>query len=116
MGILTSSGSFARVNGPVVLLIYYNYGNYALTGTILGTVILAYILIIAAYKRLVPCKIPVVSNGKIDNTDKNGDIPENSLKFAAESVRPLSEDMYEATYWKQNEKRSEALENHVSSD
>ena len=64
MGILTSSGSLARVMGPLVVsYVYEGYGLYATYGLILGTMIVSLVLTVAFYRRLVPFKMPDTPDG-----------------------------------------------------
>merc|ERR1712150_197638 len=58
MGLLMSSGSGARVLGPIlVTYIYEELGLYVTTGFVVATLLLALVLNLAAYKYMVPMKM-----------------------------------------------------------
>ncbi len=58
MGILSAFGSFSRVLGPVfVSYIYTNFGTYPTIGFMAGSLVLALLLTVSVYKRLVPMEI-----------------------------------------------------------
>ena len=55
MGLLSGSGSLARVSGPVFVgWIYREYGTYWTMGLPLVGLVIGLILMLFAYKRLVP--------------------------------------------------------------
>ena len=58
MGVLTSSGSFARFTGPIfVTSIYNNYGPSVTFSVVVGSMTLALITSALFYRRLVPLKV-----------------------------------------------------------
>ena len=55
MGLLTMSGSFARVLGPIFLVwIYSSYGTIAAFYLIAGLQAVSIVLLVITYKKLVP--------------------------------------------------------------
>ena len=55
MGILTAAGSLARICGPVfVSEIYKEFGTYWTYGTTAGSFVLAAVVTLITYKRLIP--------------------------------------------------------------
>ena len=55
MGLLSASGSLARVSGPVFVgWIYREYGTYLTMGLSLIGLVLGFVLMLFTYKRLVP--------------------------------------------------------------
>ena len=55
MGLLTTSGSLARVVGPVfVSFIYQEYGTWLLFGLVAASLGASFIITILAYRELVP--------------------------------------------------------------
>jgi ceroid-lipofuscinosis MFS transporter 7 len=62
MGLLTTSGSLARVIGPVfVSFIYQEYGTWLLFGIVAASLGLSFVITTLAYRQLVP----------FDQMDKN---------------------------------------------
>ena len=60
MGILTTSGSVARVVGPVfVSFIYEKYGTWLLFGLVALSLGLSFIVTVLAYRQLVPYDVSV---------------------------------------------------------
>jgi ceroid-lipofuscinosis MFS transporter 7 len=60
MGILTASGSLARTIGPIYVgWAYNNYGVRVAYGSAAGVVIIAVVVFVIFYKRLVPFGSPV---------------------------------------------------------
>ena len=63
MGLLSSVDSLSRLLGMlVVMYIYTNYGMYLTAGVMVFTVLVALVLILIFYKRLIP----------MDTTDSGG--------------------------------------------
>ena len=55
MGLLTTSGSLARVVGPIfVSFIYQEYGTWALFGIVTASLGLSFVITTLAYRQLVP--------------------------------------------------------------
>jgi hypothetical protein len=55
MGFLSAFGSLSRVLGPIfVSYIYTNFGTYPVMGFMVGSLVIALILTLTTYKRLVP--------------------------------------------------------------
>ena len=55
MGLLTTSGSLARVVGPVfVSFIYQEFGTWALFGIVTASLGLSFVITTLAYRQLVP--------------------------------------------------------------
>ena len=91
MGILTSSGSLARVMGPLVVsYVYEGFGLYATYGLILGSMILSLILTVGFYKRLVPFKMPDQPDGGESNTKDIKEVPNGTSTRGGNSVMVLS--------------------------
>ena len=68
MGILSAFGSFSRVLGPIVVsYVYTNYGTYLVIGLMSASMIIALVLTLVSYKRLVPLKL-----APMDETDSGG--------------------------------------------
>lgn len=60
MGILTTSGSVARVVGPIfVSFIYEKYGTWLLFGLVALSLALSFIVTVLAYRQLVPYDLSV---------------------------------------------------------
>ena len=66
MGLLTAAGSLARICGPIfVSEIYKEFGTYWTFGLCAGSILLATIVTLATYKRLVPIETRVAKqNGE----------------------------------------------------
>ena len=61
MGMLTGSGSLARVIGPIFFTkLYQEQGTYVTFSVVAGALIISLLLVIFAYKRFVPLKDPNV--------------------------------------------------------
>jgi len=68
MGLLSSFGSLSRVLGPIVVsYIYTNYGTYLVIGLMCLTMVIALVLTLVFYKKLVPIKL-----SPTDTTDAGG--------------------------------------------
>lgn len=60
MGVLTGVGSFSRITGPIfVSYVYTKLGTYWCFGCLCVFMIVAFIVLVAMFKRLVPMEIPV---------------------------------------------------------
>ena len=61
MGVLTGSGSLARVIGPIFFTrLYQEQGTYVTFSVVVGALVISLLLLIFAYKRFVPLKDPNV--------------------------------------------------------
>ena len=59
MGVLTGSGSLARVIGPIFFTrLYQEQGTYVTFSVVVGALVISLLLFIFAYKRFVPLKDP----------------------------------------------------------
>lgn len=59
MGVLTGVGSLSRITGPIfVSFIYAKFGTYACFGGLLAMMLIAFIVLVLMYNRLVPMEIP----------------------------------------------------------
>ena len=59
MGLLSSFGSLSRVLGPIaVSYIYTNYGTYIVIGLMCASMVVALVLTLIFYKKLIPIKMP----------------------------------------------------------
>ena len=59
MGVLTGSGSLARVIGPIFFTrLYQEQGTYVTMSVVAGTLVISLLLFIFTYKRFVPLKDP----------------------------------------------------------
>ena len=59
MGVLTGSGSLARVIGPIFFTrLYQEQGTYVTMSVVAGTLAISLLLFIFNYKRFVPLKVP----------------------------------------------------------
>ena len=68
MGLLSSFGSLSRVLGPIaVSYIYTNYGTYLVIGLMCASMVVALVLTLIFYKKLIPIKMP-----SMDTTDAGG--------------------------------------------
>ena len=76
MGLLSASGSLARVSGPIFVgWIYREYGTYLTMGLSLIGLVIGFVLMLFTYKRLVPFKMSkyIQDNGsgiEMKDTDK----------------------------------------------
>ena len=70
MGLITAMGGFARFLGPIfVSYIYTYYGTYLTGGIMTGSTVIALIVILAVYQKLVPIQIQKQShNPREENT------------------------------------------------
>lgn len=55
MGVLTTSGSLARVVGPVfVSYIYQEFGTWLLFGLVTGSLVISFLISLISYRVLIP--------------------------------------------------------------
>ena len=93
MGLLTAAGSLARVLGPLMVSYVYNgYGLYVTYGLIMASMIIALILTVLFYKRMVPLKMPgeLTQNGQ----DKNGAAVLGSMRQKRDSIISTTSDLF----------------------
>ena len=85
MGMLTGSGSFARVIGPIFFTkLYQEQGTYVTFSVVAGALIISLLLVIFAYKRFVPLKDPNVLEQEV-STVSNTPVKEQETRCRLEA-------------------------------
>ena len=69
MGLLSAFGSLSRVLGPIVVsYLYTNFGTYLVIGLMCASMVIALVLTLIFYRKLVPLKLSPID----DETDAGG--------------------------------------------